>query len=159
MSRFVDVLLSCCCGFTILYLPLCCLSHSWLWTTLSRHLCTTNCPFYTLSTAIHILQHSSLQIPTLSLPFPRTHSAWFGCPGLTAKRLSVGLAQMFEKVLEIRIIYARNDAGTDGDRHIAILLLKGREDFANLCNDLLHSGIRLLEREKETFRIDLDEKF
>lgn len=63
-------------------------------------------------------------------------------------RLSVGLAQMFEKVLEVGIVYARNDAGTHGYRHVAVLLLKGREDVANLCNDLLHSGIRFLEKKR-----------
>lgn len=51
---------------------------------------------------------------------------------------------MFEEVFKVGIVNARYDAGTDGDGHVPVLLLERREDFANLCNDLLHSGIRLL---------------
>lgn len=76
-------------------------------------------------------------------------------PPASATPLSIRLAQVLEKVLKVGIIDARNRCWTDGNGYISVLLLKRREDFAYLCNDLLHSGIRLLEMEHQRQMISL----
>lgn len=57
---------------------------------------------------------------------------------------------MFEKVFEVGIVDSRDArrAVRRRYRHVPVLLLERGQYVPNLCNDLLHSGIRFLENGK-----------
>lgn len=61
--------------------------------------------------------------------------------------LGVRLTQMFEKVFEVGIVDSRDArrAVCRRYRHVPVLLLERGQYVPNLCNDLLHSGIRFLQ--------------